>query len=180
MSLYFNESKFSSILGRKALMGQIFKNISKNEKYTVLYGEKGLEKVNFAESLCVYLAERYIINDYEIFRIKSEFDYNYMLDKINENIDDFDSIIFRKFNVIIIKFDFENDDISYQYLINIYKKLFYFNNLHFIFILDAKEIRVLENININNCFKAELNKHSSRNLLKHLLNGIHLKLAYIY
>ena len=63
-------------MGRKNIIGHIFNNIKNNENNFVIFlGEKYLEKMEFSESLCVYLYERDIIINYEIFRIISEFDF---------------------------------------------------------------------------------------------------------
>ena len=84
ISFYFDKGKYIYTLGRKNIMGKIFNNIQENGKYIFLLGEKELLKTYLAESLCVYLYERKIINSYVIFRINSEFDFDYMIYKINE------------------------------------------------------------------------------------------------
>ena len=107
IKIYFDKDKYVYTLGRKKLMGEIFNNIKNKEKYTFLLGDKDLEKIDFAESLCVYLFERKIIDDYEIFRINSDFDFNYMNDKINEINKKYEYSGNKKIN--IIKFDIEEN-----------------------------------------------------------------------
>ena len=105
IKFYYDEKKFTSILGRNGLMGKIFNNITKNGNYVFLYGEKGLEKIIFAESLCVYLCERKIINDYKIYKLNSENDFNFMINEINKTKNK-KFIEYNKKNVKIIKFAF--------------------------------------------------------------------------
>ena len=62
----YDTKKFDLTLGRRNIIGKIFNNIKNNENYAIFYGEKDLLKTDFAESLCVYLYERKIINNYEI------------------------------------------------------------------------------------------------------------------
>ena len=138
ISFYFDTDKNISTIGRKKLMSQLFKNIKRNNSilnYLIIYGEKGLLKQDFAESLCVYLNERNIINSYEIFRIKSDFDYSYMQYRIREYTET--NCINR--NLKIINIDFENIDESIKIIKKIYDLYsiydYHIYNLFFIFII---------------------------------------------
>ena len=110
ISFYYDEKKYKSIIGRKSLMGKIFENLTNQGKYVILFGEKDIGKINFTESLCVYLYERKKIKSYEIFRIYSENDYKYMEYKLNERYK-YNNMSMNK-SIIIIKFDNENDIIN--------------------------------------------------------------------
>ena len=139
---YFDQKKFIAIKGRKGIISRVFNSITKKEKFCVLFGEKGYGKLDFAESLCVYLYERKIINNYEIFRINSKEDLNDMKNQINEYIESKKSKLLDKKNVIIIKFDNGNDDIIFDYLMEIYTNFCnkeFSNKLYFIFIFNTKE-----------------------------------------
>ena len=127
-------------------MGKIFKNLINQGKYVILFGEKNLEKINFAESLCVYLYERKIISNYEIIRIFNENDYKYMEEKLYESYKYNNRIKIK--NSIIVKFDIENDIYNYEFLIQIYQKYLIENNennFYFIFIFDTKDEKAQDN-----------------------------------
>jgi hypothetical protein len=116
---FYEDEKFCSILGRKSLMGRILQNINNNGKYVILFGEKDLRKVVFSESLCVYLYERKVINNYEIFRIYSELDFTDMKNKINDENQKL-KLINQK-NVKVIKFDNNNFENNIKYFKEIYQ-----------------------------------------------------------
>ena len=188
---HYEVDKNYTIIGRKPLMGQIFNNIKANDDimyYSILYGEKGLLIQNFVESLCVYLKERKTINNYRIFRIKSNFDFFYFKGKIVENIENN-----CKNNKMIKIINLDYDDMEES--IKVIKKvqdLYYQNkfflkyNLYFIFILNTIESKDEEkekliynyiqkyDIKINskneykNCFYAGLGLYGPRKLLEHL------------
>ena len=83
----FMASKYKSIIGRRKCAQKIFEYISKNENKflcLVLYGQKGLRKRNFAESVCVYLIERKIIHKHDIYILESDMDYKNMENKIRK------------------------------------------------------------------------------------------------
>ena len=117
ISFYYDEKKYKSIIGRKGLMGKIFFDLTNQNKYSILFGEKNLGKINFIESLCVFLYERKKIKSYEIYRIYSENDYKYMEYKLNEKYK-YNDIYLNK-NVIVIKFDNDNDIFNYQFFYQI-------------------------------------------------------------
>ena len=162
---YFEDEKYSSILGRKSLMGKILENINNNEKYIILFGEKGLGKIVFSESFCVFLYERRIINNYELFHINSKFDFNYMITKINKTKE---NNINNKKNIQVIKFAYENDKNNFESLIDIYQKYFVEINrkdLYFIFIFDKKEQNDEED---NYKIKKSHYKNYVKNILKEI------------
>ena len=140
ISFYYDYKKYSSIKGRRGLMGRIFENLTNKGKYVILFGEKNLGKINFTESLCVFLYERKKIKSYEIFRIYSESDHEYMNKKLIQKYKFYYN--YSKKNVIVIKFDNENDIINYEYFNKIYERYLLnnnTNNFYFIFIFETKE-----------------------------------------
>ena len=186
----YNNEKFNFTLGRRNIMGKIFNKIMNNENYVILYGEKDLLKTDFAESLCVYLYERKIINNYEIFKINSDFDFEYMENIIRDNIKENKNIGLIKKNVKIIKFNIKNDKDKnlFDYLYKIYKEFCFMNNngLYFIFIFDTKDNKI-ENIenNINkdmikneNIFYLGINNDYSIKLLKLLIKGKNISITH--
>ena len=181
IKFYYDNEKFSFTLGRRDIIGKIFNKIMNNENYVILYGEKDLLKTDFAESLCVYLYERKIISDYEIFKINNEFDFEYMKEQLREN-NNKNNI---KKNVKIIKFNFdiESEDYkkSFDYLYNIYDEFCCMNNndYYFIFIFDTEDNNInniKDNINKNmiktdNIFYLGINVDFSFGLLSNLIKG---------
>ena len=187
---YYDLEKFDLTLGRRYIIGKIFNKIMNNENYVFLYGDKDLSKTDFAESLCVYLYERKIIKDYQIFKINSEFDFEYMKNKISENTKKYNNTRILKKNVKIIKFNFEIEKDEYnkllEYLKMINEEFCYMNNIeyYFIFIFDSKEenITKIENkiteimtIN-NNKFNLIISEYNSFELLNNLIKGKNIKI----
>ena len=201
IKLYFDKNKFDFIIGRKSLIARIFNNIINKGKFSILFGETGLAKIYFAESSCVYLFERNIINTYDIFRINSEFDFECMKRKIIENTKNIEIDLYKKKDIKIIKFGICKNGNPYKYINDIYK-LFFNNNdkLYFIFIFDIneendeteikevqkseifiKEIKnyITNDINIKldeNLFYAGLNEDNALMFLNHLLKGKNIRL----
>ena len=140
LKLNFDGNKFDYIVGRKNIIGRIFDKIN-NEKFIILFGEKDLAKMNFSESLCEYLHERKIINDYKIFRIKNEWDLNFIKDKIFQPKIDNSFKSCRKKNVVIIRFDIEEDTIGFKLFSEIFTKFYNncINQFFFIFIFNTKD-----------------------------------------
>ena len=168
LSYYYDEKKYKSIKGRRDIMGRIFKNITNKGKYVILFGEKNLGKIDFTKALCVYLYERKIIKSYEIFRIYYESDYKYMEYKLNGKYKN--NNIYENKNVLIIKFDNENDIINYEYFILIYQKYLtdiIMHNYYFIFIFDSNEEKEEDKIKEKylNYFKIKL-KLLRKNIIK--------------
>ena len=80
------------------------------------------------------------IKSYEIFRIYSESDHEYMNKKLIQKYKFYYN--YSKKNVIVIKFDNENDIINYEYFNKIYERYLLnnnTNNFYFIFIFETKE-----------------------------------------
>ena len=168
-------------------MGKIFKNITNKDNYVILYGEKDLEKINFSESLCVYLNERKIINNYKIYRINSDIDYIYMEENIKSEISGNNKI-----NIEIIKFDNIDEKNNFNNLLKIFNTFIntdkYKDKLYFIFVFDINDIKnknvtkiINENENLKkiikndeNTFYAGLHEKYSKNLLKYLTNNLSL------
>ena len=68
-------------------MAKIYENIKNKKRYFILFGENDLRKIDFIESLCIFLCERKVIKSYEIFRIFSEIDYKYTVNKLEKEIE---------------------------------------------------------------------------------------------
>ena len=176
IKFHYDRNKYGYILGRKNIIGHIFNNIKNNENNFVIFlGEKYLEKMEFSESLCVYLYERDIIINYEIFRIISEFDFIHLKHKIfeiNEIIKNEKSM---KKYIIIIKFDNnDNTSISYKYLIEICN-MFYpskENKLYFIFIFDIEEKEKINNSEKIELFINDIKKYINEQIILEINKNI--------
>ena len=187
---YYDNKKFIFTRGRRTLIGKIFNKIMNNENYVIFYGEKDLLKTDFAESLCVYLYERKIINNYEIFRINSEFDFIYIKNKIREYIQKNNNINIKNKKVEIIKFDLKNNEKnkSFEYLYKIYEEFCCMNNsnIYFIFIFDTiseSNLNLQDNINkaINlndNIFDLGIDIYYSLKILNDLIRGKNVEISY--
>ena len=191
----FDKNKWISIKQRQSLMGRIINCINTDENFVVFFGEKGVLKLDFTESLCVYLYERKIINNYEIFRINSELDYNNMKNKIDE--DNQKLKLFHQKNVKVVKFD--NDDFkrNVNYLMEIYENFCIKDNykykLFFIFIFNwegkeenqfktsleeiLKNKKKIELISNQNLFYAGLNTEKYSYLYDRYLEDSNIKLT---
>ena len=157
----FIAKKYYSIIGRKVLVRDIFEFISKNNNdnfFIILFGEKGLQKRNFAESTCVYLLERRIIYKYKIYLIDSEFGYENMKENIyvNENKNS------NKKSVKIIKFiRINNTKELIEKIQKINKDFQDYKNLFFIILYDLIDLNEKNlQIKINNikieCFDSKI------------------------
>ena len=136
----FDKNKWIAIQGRQDLMGRIINSINTDEDFAVFFGEKGLLKLDFTESLCVYLYERKVINNYEIFRIYSELDFTDMKNKINDENQKL-KLINQK-NVKVIKFDNNNFENNIKYFKEIYQNFCKKENIYklfFIFIFNWED-----------------------------------------
>ena len=195
MRLFYDKNKFDFIVGRKSIIAKIFNNIVRNEHFVILFGEKYLAKMFFTESLCVYLFERKIINNYKIFRINNESDFYYIKDIIFHQEINHSHYYDKEKDAIIIKFNIEKDNVSFKLFAEIYKLFYpnYIKKLFFIFIFNLKEEKNDENIieqekqekfkeymknyipkdikiiPKENLFYIGLNEHSSLYLLNHFL-----------
>ena len=154
IKFYFDTKKTISIITRRVIMGKITKSVNENNennKFAILYGEKELEKNDFAETLCVYLYERKKIDSYEIISIASEFDFNNLKNDFNKFVDN------RK-KIKVIKLDNVNEEINFNYFIQIYKEFYQFNNNNefFVFLFDYNEENKM-------AFESNLNKYISNN-----------------
>ena len=182
----FDKDKYIFIKGRKNVMGRIFNNIINNGKYSFFLGDKELLKCELAESLCVYLIERKIINDYEMFKINSNFDFIYMNNKIDEF--NYKNSKNNLKNIMIIKFEIDHSKeedikITIKYLTKIYTKYCNNNKLYFIFIFDSEKdkiekfIQKVMPIKIDkNLFYPEINKDFSIELLNLFIEGKNIKI----
>ena len=194
ISFHYDTDKNEAIMQRKSEMAQIFKNIKVNNNnlnYTIIYGEKGLLKQDFAESLSVYLSERKIIETYKIFRINSNFDFIYLQNKILNDINPNS----KNKHVKIINLEFTDMNESFKLMKNIidlycYNYIYNIYNLYFIFLLNTRDIKYEEreyfnkeiindlennvdkNIKEDNIIYLGLEKNEAIILLKHYINNI--------
>ena len=164
VKINFNSQKYISMIGRSQIITQILKEIkgidneNNDKKFSIIYG-KGVEKLDFAESLCVHLFERMIIYNYEIFN-ESEIGDN-ILEIIGPTIDEMElhAKYFRKKAIIVIKVE-DNKKIE-----NIKKKFANYSNCYFIIVIDKEDIKKIENVNY---FNALLNENNALILFNEL------------
>ena len=160
----FHGKKYKSILGRVDIINKALQDLQENKcRFTVIYGQRDSGKLYFAESLCVFLFEREIINDYKIFfEFISE---NIIKDYINSK-----KIYNTKKIIVTIRIEEQEDLIK-----NIITKLVKYENFYFILIVDKENIeeKTKENIqnkmNIKcNFFDALLEINGAKELFKEL------------
>jgi hypothetical protein len=187
-----------SIEERKSLIGRIYNSINTNESFAIFFGEKGLLKLNFTETLCFYLLERKMIDNYENFRIYTKEDFNSMMNKIEEDIKFPNLKSLNKKTVKIIKFDKDELNENANYLIEIHQKfclnsnlklyfIFIFNleerdenkiktSLEEIFTKNKKEIKLIINENL---FYAGIKDTNYLDLFDYYLNESNIKLIFV-
>ena len=148
----FNPKKYKSILGRVHIINKILQDLKEqNCRFTVIYGHRGSEILNFAEALCVYIFEREVIQDYKIF---NEF--------VSKNVVNYiQSIKIYNRNKIIIAIRIWEDEDLIEVIIKDFKK---YKNFYFILIVDKENIK---NKKIDDCnfFNSLLSKDGAINLL---------------
>ena len=134
----FEERKNLSLIGRAKQIERICDNINDNRKnihFFVLYGKKEIGKQDFAESLCVYLIERKIIQKYENFELKTKPD----LIDIKNKIFNYSKYIKEK-SIIIIKISYLLDEKkSFDIVNTLLKDINIDNNNLFYFIILATQ-----------------------------------------
>ena len=187
-----------SVEERKGLIGRIYNSINTNQSFAIFFGEKGLLKLNFTETLCFYLSERKMIDNYENFRIYSKEDFNSMMNKIEEDIKFPNLKSLNKKTVKIIKFDKDEFNENANYFIEIFQKFCINSNykLFFIFIFNwknnnenefktfleeiftknEKEIKLIINENL---FYAGINYRNYIDLFDYHLKESNIKLIFI-
>ena len=161
VKINFNPIKYRSIIGRIHIIIQVIKDLRDSNninQFIIIYGKAGLEKLNLAESLCVYLFERQIIANYEIFN-QLEID-----DNIDNTIKCIEAKIIElqrkpkyinKKIIIIIKIE------QKEFIKTIKSSLSKYKNFYFVIIINKEYINIEEN---NNCFNAILNKDNAKSL----------------
>ena len=165
VKINFNTQKYKSIIGRTPIITHVIKELNnKNEDnpFTIIYGKKGMEKLDFAESLCVYLFERKIIINYEIF---NEFEFgDNILEIIESKINEMQKYAkyLQKKVIIIIKIE-ENEDLIER----IKNRFSNFNNCYFIIVIDKEDIKPEIKKNFKN-FNALLDRFNAELLFKEL------------
>ena len=155
----FNPIKNRAIIGRKKIISDIFGSIQKGNHFLIVYGKSGLKKRDFVESLCVYLYERKIIEDYILF-FREEMDYDDIKEKIKKRAS--------KKTIISIRIDqIEQSNIN-DNIDKIEKEFSKFKNLYFIFILDKSEKK---DINTNfelKPFDLKIKDITAKNIMKEI------------
>ena len=159
----FDHIKDFSVIGRAKHMETILKILTDNSGYyshfIIVYGDKDMGKQEFAESACVYLFERKIIKFYEIINISTEYDFEYIKNKLlnyNKNLQD-KIIIILKINYLL------DEEKTFYFAGQILNKIIIENNnLYFIILLTTKKENIeldlqgknkLETIDIKLTFK---------------------------
>ena len=142
----FHGKKYKSIFGRVDIINKVYQDLKENKcRFTIIYGQRDSGKLYFAESLCVFLFEREIINDYKIF-----FKF------INENIikDYINSMKIYNTKKIIVTIRIEEQE---DLIKNIIIKLVGYENFYFILIVDKENIEKKTKENIQNKMNIKCN-----------------------
>lgn len=141
----FDDNKNFSVIGRRKEMKEIYDILSNNDASNnnpiIIYGDKEIGKQDFSESICVYLFERKIIDNYKIIEIKTELDLDYFkikLSKYNKN----NKII------IIIKINYTLEEKKALDLLNFILNEIKVesNNFYYIILLSCQNEKIEENI----------------------------------
>ena len=169
VKIQFDSKKYRSMIGRNEIIMKVLENINSNkynqDNILIVYGSKGSEKLDFMESLGVYLFERKIIYNYEIYN-ESEIDGD-IIEKIKIKIDKYQQIVKneKKKYIIIIqieeKYGLENTLNKIEAICN--------NNEFFYFIILIDNIKMITK-NKYNCFSALLKKDDASELFNELLS----------
>ena len=141
----FDDNKNFSVIGRRKEMREIYDILSNNDatnnNFIIIYGDKEIGKQDFSESICVYLFERKIIDNYKIIEIKTELDLDYFKIKLSQYNNN-DKII------IIIKISYTLEQQKaldlLNYILNEIKVEN--NNLYFIILLSCQNEKIEDNI----------------------------------
>ena len=172
----FDTKKYSSIIGRKNIIQEINKSINEKQDnicFFIIYGRKGHNKTNFAESACSYLFERKVIRNYKKYIIESKDELLPTLAIAMENKNIFMEIK----SVKIIKFigDEEsfnlNDlrDLKFESFKN-YKNIYCFVLVNTKNEEEEKQIKELKLEYPKKSFNVSYNENSYYSLIKHLAN----------
>ena len=90
VKIHFDSKIYKSMIGRNNIILKVLNDINNdgdnNNNLIIVYGSKSTEKIDFMESLGVYLFEREIIYNYEIYN-EYEIDGD-ILEKIESKIDE--------------------------------------------------------------------------------------------
>ena len=187
IKLYFDQNKALSVYGRRSLIGRVFNSIYNKEKYFIFFGEKGMAKLDFAETLCVYLYERKIIDNYTILRINTKEDLNELKGTIKKEIENNKTNFNKKKNIKVVKFDNEQRETNFKNYKAIYWN--YLNNIFYIiFIFDMEDNEdwieykkalkeKLDLKNDNNLFYAGVNKCFLEDIMKKILEDKGIELS---
>ena len=141
----FDDNKNFSVIGRRKEMREIYDILSNNDANNnnsiIIYGDKEIGKQDFSESICVYLFERKIIDNYKIIEIKTELDLDYFKIKLSK-YDKNNKII----NIIKISYALEEKKAMdlLNYILNEIKVEN--NNLYYIILLSCQNEKIEDNI----------------------------------
>ena len=165
VKINFNSQKYKTMIGKSSIITKVLKDIkdiNEENHFSLIYGKKGLEKLDFAESLCVHLFERKYIYNYEIFN-ESEIGDN-ILRIIETKIEEMQQHAksFKKKAIIVIKIE------EIEKIQKIKKKFGNNNNCYFIIIIDEENIGRIKNCN---CFNALLDKNNAKKLFQELYSS---------
>ena len=157
VKMNFNARKYRSMIGRNDVIVKVYKDLVNNEhiKYTVIYGKKGTGKLDFAESLCVFLFERDIIYDYEIFNEIEDI----IIESIEIKIKEIEKK--KKYNnkKMILIVNIYQDEKLVKKIVNKYK-----NNYYFIFLIDKEKLNEIK----DNCFDSLIKEDNAIMLFEEL------------
>ena len=141
----FDDNKNFSVIGRRKEMREIYDILSNNDANNnnsiIIYGDKEIGKQDFSESICVYLFERKIIDNYKIIEIKTELDLDYFKIKLSK-YDKNNKII------IIIKISYALEEKKAMDLLNYILNEIKVenNNLYYIILLSCQNEKIEDNI----------------------------------
>ena len=170
----FDDNKNFSVIGRRKEMREIYDILSNNDASNnnsiIIYGDKEIGKQDFSESICVYLFERKIIDNYKIIEIKTELDLDYFKNKLSE---------YNKNNkiIIIIKISYSLEEKKaldlLNYILNEIK--LENNNFYYIILLSCQNEKIEDNI-ASKCKKIihleKLREDSAKDLLYNLCDSL--------
>ena len=124
--------KSLSILVRGRALEEIYNIITDNKiHFIIIYGDKEIGKQDFAESSCIYLLERKIINNFEKIELNSKYDIEYIINK-SSNANEKNILIIKISYLLDEKFSFKNTSEILKINVN-------YTNLYYIIILATQE-----------------------------------------
>ena len=177
VKIHFDSKIYKSMIGRNNIILKVLNDINNdgdnNNNLIIVYGSKSTEKIDFMESLGVYLFEREIIYNYEIYN-EYEIDGD-ILEKIESKIDEsklFVQNLKKKYLIIVQIVEKTKEEIN-QKLKKIDKinnqLLQYKNFFYFIILIDIEDLSDFQEKEKNICFNSLLEKGYAITLVNQLL-----------